>query len=154
MTPLNRRAYDLRTFQFDHRGRLVALTDELGRVLRIDYDGDRRCLRITDLEGQVHEVPWVPGGIVAEGRDPNTAERIYLSADREESLALPPLPEPERYVGAGGLTTYTYDAGGRLVSTGSDTLGRTTTYTYSREEPETPPEENPEGTDEGVEGPR
>ena len=151
MTPLNRRAYDLRTFQLDHRGRLVALTDELGRVLRIDYDGDQRCLRITDPEGNAHEVPWIPGGVVAEGRDPNTAQRIYLAADREECLVLPPLPDPERYLGAGGLTTYTYEPGGRLIGIVSDPLARMTTYTYSCEEPETPPED-PEGAGEETEG--
>jgi YD repeat-containing protein len=46
-----------RTYAFDLRGRLVALSGPEG-CTRLQYDGDRHVVRIVDLEGKVHEIAW------------------------------------------------------------------------------------------------
>jgi len=126
----------------DGTGRLLALTDPLGRTTRYEYDSLNRLTRITDARGGVTAFTYDPNGnllSVTDARN-NTTSYTYNTMDRLIMRA-DPLNRQEQYQydnngnltqhtdRRGQVTTYTYDALNRRTQT-TFADASTTTYTY------------------------
>jgi RHS repeat-associated protein len=122
------------TAAYDVDGNLVAQTDRAGRATTHVYDELNRRVRTVAPDGAVTQTVYTPGGKVAATIDArgNRTDHAYDAAGRAIAITLPPVPD-----GSGGpptrpAVTQALNALGQPTSR-TDPLGRVTTFQYDAE---------------------
>lgn len=108
-----------RSWEYDHRGRVLTETDELGQVRRYHRDARGRVVRIEYPDGSAEETDYNEFGQILSRRDAGGAVTRYSYDGRGLRTAVTNA--------LGATTRYSYDAFDRLASV-TDAHGATTRY--------------------------
>ena len=110
------------THQYDERGELTEQADALGSPMGRTYDGNFRPSSFTDPGGNTTELAWSGNGANLTQLADASGGTTRLSYDGLNNLT-------EVIDPAGGTSTFSYDS--TLLTSLTDALGKTTTYTYT-----------------------
>ena len=113
-----------RVDEYDERGALVDQTDPLGGSMAKAYDENFRPTELTNPAGNATALAWSEDGANLVGVEDALGNQIDLSYDGLNNLT--GLVDP-----SGQQTAFTYE--GTLLTSTTDALGNTTTYTYTPE---------------------
>ena len=109
---------------YDSRNALASTTNPMGAGSDKTYDPNFRPATITDAGGATTTLTWS-----ADGANLN---HVVDALGNQTDIIYDTLNNPTSVVDAGGfLTTYVYD--GKLLTSSTDALNQTTTYTYTTE---------------------
>ncbi|MGD8848664.1 MAG: RHS repeat-associated core domain-containing protein [Anaerolineales bacterium] len=128
--------------EYDERGALVDQTDPLGASMTKSYDQNFRPTELTDPAGNATVMNWSETGANLLGVEDALGNQISLSYDELNNLTGIVDAQGQQTVfnyqdilltsttdALGNTTTYTYTPEGYLASV-TDALGNTTSYTY------------------------
>ena len=125
-------------YRYDAQGRIVELSDPLGRAVSAAYDSSNRVVRITDGENTKSDFVYGPGSVQISVDDPRVTTYGIDPLGRAIQTVDPAQETSSQTFTASGLVasqtnesgqtaSYTYNARGDMTSA-SDFAGHTTTY--------------------------
>ncbi|MCW5593346.1 MAG: RHS repeat protein, partial [Burkholderiales bacterium] len=125
LASITRRSGHAHTLAYDGNGRIQSVTDSFGRALQFAYDPSDRLSTLTDPAGRTYAYGYDATGRLVTVTHPGNVTRTYLYEDTSHPWGLTGIVDE----GATRLSTYSYNADGRVAST--ERAGQENRFTFS-----------------------
>lgn len=125
LTAIADRAGLTQTLAYDAAGRLVSVTDAFGRTLAFSYNADGRISSITDPANGIYQYAY-DNGRLSTVTYPDLSVRTYVY----ENASFPNFPTGIIDENSSRYATWTYDGGGRPISSTRPNGVEQTTVSY------------------------